>query len=339
MIRDILENLDDEQMADPVVWEIKTIVRRLNGVAEICDVFCNYKKHESDVLWIEKLRLKNNTWAVFTKTPLDLAPIMKDSVFSPNKTVVCVSATLAINDDFTFWASRCGIDSINSRQPLSGCFPSPFPYSSAVLLASPTDAPLPDEEGYQEFVNKTVAKLAAVAGGSALVLFTSYQSLTSCYNAAVNELTPMGIRCLKQGDDDRTRLLQTFLSDETSCLFATDSFWEGVDAPGDTLRLVIICRLPFRSLGDPVHEARREAVEKRGGNPFLELSLPQSVMKFKQGFGRLMRRSADKGVVAVLDGRILKKAYGVLFRQALPETKISFSDINIILQDIENFLY
>jgi len=339
MIRDILENLDDEQTADPVVWEVKTIVRRLDGVAEVCDVFCRYKKHEDNVLWIEKLRLKNNPWAVFTKTPLDLAPILKDSVFSPNKTVVCVSATLAINDDFTFWASRCGIDSINARQPLSGCFPSPFPYSSAVLLASPTDSPLPDEEGYQEFINKAASKLAVVAGGSALVLFTSYQSLTSSYSAAASELTPMGIRCLKQGDDDRTRLLQTFLSDESSCLFATDSFWEGVDAPGDTLRLVIICRLPFRTPGDPVHEARREAVEKRGGNPFMELSLPQAVMKFKQGFGRLMRRSADKGVVAVLDGRILKKAYGSLFRQALPDTRTSFSDFNNILLDIENFFY
>ena len=339
LIRDILENLDDEQTADPIVWEIKTIVRRLDGVAEICNVFCNYKKHEDNVLWVEKLNFKNTPWAVFTKTPLELAPILKDSVFSPNKTVVCVSATLAINDDFTFWASRCGIDSINARPPLSGCFPSPFPYSSAVLLASPTDAPLPDEEGYQEFVNKAVAKLAAVAGGSALVLFTSYQSLTGSYNAAVDELTPMGIRCLKQGDDDRTRLLQAFLSDESSCLFATDSFWEGVDAPGDTLRLVIICRLPFRTPGDPVHEARREALEKRGGNPFMELSLPQAVMKFKQGFGRLMRRSADKGVVAVLDGRILKKAYGNLFRQALPDTKTTFSDLNFILQDIENFFY
>ena len=339
MIRDILENLDDEQTADPIVWEVKTIVRRLDGVAEVCDVFCHYKKHEDNVLWMEKMRLKNTPWSVFTKTPLDLAPILKDSVFLPNKTVVCVSATLAINDDFTFWASRCGIAGINTRQTLSGCFPSPFPYSSAVLLASPTDAPLPDEDGYQEFINKSVTKLAAAAGGSALVLFTSYQSLTGSYNAATAELTPMGIRCLKQGDDDRTRLLQTFLSDESSCLFATDSFWEGVDAPGDTLRLVIICRLPFRTPGDPVHEARREAVEKQGGNPFMELSLPQAVMKFKQGFGRLMRRSADKGVVAVLDGRILKKAYGGLFRQALPETKTSFSEFNFILQDIENFFY
>jgi len=341
IIRDILENLDDEQTADPVVWEVKTIVRRLDTVAEVCNVFCNYKKHEDNVLWIEKLNFKNNPWAVFTKTPLELAPILKDSVFAPNKTVVCVSATLAINDDFTFWASRCGIDNVSSRQLISGCFPSPFPYNSAVLLASPTDAPLPDEDAYayQEFVNKAVASLAASAGGSALVLFTSYQSLTSSYNAALAELSPMGIKCLKQGDDDRTRLLQAFLNDESSCLFATDSFWEGVDAPGDTLRLVIICRLPFRTPSDPIHEARREAVEKRGGNPFMELSLPQSVMKFKQGFGRLMRRSADKGVVAVLDGRILKKSYGSIFRQSLPETKTSFNDLNLILQDIENFLY
>jgi len=339
MIKEILENLEEEDAADPAVWEIKTIVRRLENTAEICGAFCKYKKHDNEVLWMEKTRSYKDPWAVFTRTPLDLAPILKDSVFKPNKTVICVSATLAINDDFTYWANRCGIAGLESRPPLSGCFPSPFPFSSAVLLASPTDAPLPDEDGYQEFVNNAAAGLASIAGGSALVLFTSYQSLTSAHLAAKTELAPLGIRCLKQGDDDRTRLLQTFLSDESSCLFATDSFWEGVDAPGDTLRLVIICRLPFRTPGDPVHEARREAVEKAGGNPFMELSLPQAVMKFKQGFGRLMRRSKDKGVVAVLDGRILKKAYGKLFLQALPQTKTSYSNLNNLLKDVENFLY
>jgi ATP-dependent DNA helicase DinG len=170
-------------------------------------------------------------------------------------------------------------------------------------------------------------------------LFTSYQSLSSAYNTAKIKLESLGIRCLKQGDDDRMRLLQSFLSDETSCLFATDSFWEGVDAPGNTLRLVIICRLPFRSPSDPVMEARRESIKKRGGNPFLELSLPAAVMKFKQGFGRLIRRSADRGVVVVLDGRLLKKAYGRLFLHSLPETKTSFGDFDNILLDIENFLY
>ncbi|MCL2210297.1 MAG: ATP-dependent DNA helicase DinG [Treponema sp.] len=339
MIKEILENLDDGDAAEPAVWEIKTIVRRLENTADICNAFCKYKKHENEVLWIEKIQSFKEPWAVFTRTPIDLAPILKDSVFKPNKTVACVSATLAINDDFTYWASRCGICGIDSRLPLSGCFPSPFPYASAVLLASPMDAPLPDDEYYQEFINNAVFNLTAAAGGSALILFTSFQSLNNAHQSAKAKLTAMGIRCLKQGEDDRTRLLQTFLSDESSCLFATDSFWEGIDAPGETLKLVIICRLPFRTPGDPVHEARREVVEKQGGNPFIELSLPQAVMKFKQGFGRLIRRSADRGVVAVLDARIQKKSYGKLFIQALPQTKTSSSSLANTVKDIENFLY
>jgi ATP-dependent DNA helicase DinG len=228
---------------------------------------------------------------------------------------------------------------MENREILSGCFPSPFPYSNAVLLASPTDAPLPDEEGWQEYVDNAVGRLAAVSEGSALVLFTSYQSLASAHAAAKTELTPLGVRCLKQGDDDRTRLLKDFLSDTKSCLFATDSFWEGVDAPGDTLRLVIICRLPFRTPGDPVLEARREKIQENGGNPFMELSLPQAVMKFKQGFGRLMRRSADRGVVVVLDGRLLKKSYGQVFLKSLPETGTSFCDLENITRDMERFFY
>jgi len=339
MIRDITEDLDDEQASDPVVWEIKSIIRRLEGTGEICESFCKYKKHEDEILWIEKSRFGKDPIAVFTKTPLDMAPILKESVFKPNKTVICVSATLAIYNDFSFWASQSGILNTENRNILSGCFPSPFPYSSAVLLAAPVNSPLPDDSSYQEFINSAVSSLVSIAGGSALILFTSYQSLTNAYNTAKKELEKLGIRCLKQGDDDRTRLLQNFLKDETSCLFATDSFWEGVDAPGDTLRLVIICRLPFRTPGDPVFEARREALEKTGKNPFMELSLPQAVIKFKQGFGRLMRRSADHGVVAVLDGRLLKKTYGQLFLHSLPETRTSFNDLNNILADMENFLY
>jgi ATP-dependent DNA helicase DinG len=152
-------------------------------------------------------------------------------------------------------------------------------------------------------------------------------------------LEASGIRCLKQGDDDRSRLLKTFLEDESSVLFATDSFWEGVDAPGDTLRMVILCRLPFRAPQDPVFEARRERVEQRGGSAFMELSLPDSVMKFKQGFGRLMRRSSDYGVVAVLDSRILYKTYGKIFINSLPETRTSFKELSSLLKDVETFLY
>ena len=339
-IRDLLEQVPEQSRDDAVIWEIQTIIRRLDDIAGICAAFAEYRERPNEVMWIEKRQTTGGEpWAVFTQSPVELAEDLRTSLFGPNKTVVCVSATLTINGDFSYWAGRCGFGQTENRTVLSGCFPSPFPYASAVLLAAPADAPLPDENRYQDFINTAVGKLAAVAGGSALILFTSYQSLKSAWFAALPELQPLGIRCLKQGDDDRSRLLRTFLDDESSVLFATDSFWEGVDAPGDTLRLVILCRLPFRSPSDPVFEARREAVEKQGGNPFMELSLPEAVMKFKQGFGRLMRRSSDRGVVAVLDGRLIKKRYGSFFLNSLPETGTCFSEFESVLRDTERFLY
>jgi ATP-dependent DNA helicase DinG len=152
-------------------------------------------------------------------------------------------------------------------------------------------------------------------------------------------LEELGIRCLKQGDDDRSRLLRAFLDDRSSVLFATDSFWDGVDAPGDTLRLVILCRLPFRTPNEPVFQARCEALERNGVSSFMELSLPEAVMKFKQGFGRLMRRSSDHGVVAVLDGRLLHKRYGNFFLRSLPETRRSFGEFSSLLQEVGRFLF
>jgi ATP-dependent DNA helicase DinG len=249
-----------------------------------------------------------------------------------------VSATLSIAGDFTYWGSRCGLGAIQERPVFTGVYPSPFPYQTSVLLAVPSNAPLPNEDSFRGFVDKAVTDLTLAAGGSSLILFTSYDSLRSAFSAASPRFEEQGIRCLKQGDDDRTRLLQAFLSDEKSVLFATDSFWEGVDAPGDTLRLVILCRLPFRPPNEPVLEARCELLGKRGGKPFMEISLPDAVMKFKQGFGRLMRRSSDKGVVAVLDGRLLRKQYGSLFLRSLPDTKTCFADFDTVVRRAEEFL-
>jgi ATP-dependent DNA helicase DinG len=339
-IQDMLKLVPQDAQDDGSVWEIKTILRRMDTIAAICAAFSEYCQRPNEVMWIERRRSANgDPWAAFTQSPVDLAADLREGLFTPNKTVICVSATLTVNGDFSYWAGRCGIGQIENRRILTGCFPSPFPYSSAVLLTAPADAPLPDEAGYQDFIDQSAGKLAALAGGSALILFTSYQSLKQAWLAALPELQPLGIRCLKQGDDDRSRLLQTFLNDKTSVLFATDSFWEGVDAPGDTLRLVILCRLPFRTPSDPVFEARCETLKKNGGNPFMDMSLPEAVIKFKQGFGRLIRSSSDRGVVAVLDGRILKKRYGAFFLQSLPETKTSFSDFSGMLRDMEQFLY
>ncbi len=340
IVRVILEAVPPADEDNPAVWESKALLRRLEAIGSAAGFFMEYKERPEEIFWIERRGSKtDDSWVKFTITPLDVAPSLKESLFEPNKTVVCVSATLTIADSFQYWQRRSGLSLIAQREILSGIFPSPFPYAKAVLLASPEDAPLPESGTYRGFIDHSVVKLTEVSGGSALVLFTSYEALKSAYNSAVPFLEKQGIKCLKQGDDDRSRLLQTFLSDESSVLFATDSFWEGVDAPGDTLRLVILCRLPFRPPDDPVFEARSEAITERGGSSFMELSLPEAVMKFKQGFGRLMRRSSDHGVVVVLDGRILHKRYGEIFLRSLPETKTSFSEFSAMLNQIESFLY
>ena len=349
-IRNLLEDVPEEKWEEPVLWEIRSVLRRLDAIALVCNDFLDYGSNENDVMWIEKRGGRGGTgvydtpWAVFNVTPIDIAPYLKDALFSAMKSVVCVSATLTTgnsksNRDFLYWKSKTGLNLVEEREILTGVFPSPFPYHSKVLLAAPSTSPLPTDPSYTGFVDNAASLLTEISCGSALVLFTSYQALKSAHEAALPLLEKQGIRVLKQGDDDRHRLLNTFLSDESSVLFATDSFWEGVDAPGNTLRLVILCRLPFKSPNDPVFEARSEALVKNGGNPFMELSLPEAVMRFKQGFGRLMRRSSDHGAVVVLDGRLLHKRYGEFFLASLPETKTCFEDMDTILKTLEEFLF
>jgi ATP-dependent DNA helicase DinG len=342
------ENADDE---DPGIWEIKAILRRFESVSEICNSFLEFgftvqkAAEDSEVFWLERSgNLKDDPWVTFTVSPVSIAPSLKEALFETNKTVVCVSATLSTGGaeqteaSFRFWAERTGA-ALAERNFLCGVFPSPFPYSERTLLAVPSDAPLPDSPDYQDFTGHAITELVRLTGGSALVLFTSYQALQKAFKTAAPVLEEEGIRCLKQGYDDRMRLLQLFLEDKTSVLFGTDSFWEGIDAPGDTLRLLILCRLPFKTLKDPVFEARREYLENSGRNSFAELSLPDAIMKFKQGFGRLMRNSSDYGAVVVLDGRLLQKYYGKIFLSSLPETKMSIKELDGILIDMERFFY
>jgi ATP-dependent DNA helicase DinG len=351
-IRNMTESVKEE---DPVLWEINAILRRMESAAALCTAFLEYGVNgdESEVFWLER-RHSANPAAAFTITPVSIAPSLKDALFDVNKTVICVSATLStgarrIQDDdddasgfnaesFRFWMERTGA-ALSDRKLLCGVFPSPFPFLQRTLLAVPKDAPMPDSQEYEAFTSRAISDLVRLTGGSALVLFTSYQSMRNAWDATAPALEKDGIVCLKQGDDDRSRLLQQFLSEKTSVLFGTDSFWEGVDAPGETLRLVIVCRLPFRTLKEPVFEARREFLDKQGRSSFMELSLPDAVMKFKQGFGRLMRNSRDYGIVAVLDGRLLGKHYGKAFLAVLPETKMSFKDFDFVLEDAERFLY
>jgi ATP-dependent DNA helicase DinG len=217
-------------------------------------------------------------------------------------------------------------------------FPSPFPYRTNVLLAVPDDAPYPSDQAFQSYTEEAVCKLIEAASGRTLVLFTSYVALQQTKDAAQAYLRNSGYTLLKQGDDDRARLLDTFKKDTSSVLFATDSFWEGIDVPGASLSQVIIVKLPFSVPSDPVFAARCEALEQKGRSSFMELSVPDAVIKFRQGFGRLLRHSNDRGAVVVLDRRITGKPYGRLFLSSLPETKTLFSPIKTIAARVADFL-
>lgn len=347
-IRTLIEGIDDEFQDDPVVWESKFALRRLEFAGTLCLNFCEWKERPESVFWLEKCRLPARSarardadiwYPRFVQTPLSIANMMKEGVFEPLQTVICTSATLKIGHSFDYWLKRTGVNQLSEDRVLQGSFESPFPYKSRVLFAIPEDAPLPDDRGFQAYIETAVVSLLQASAGHALVLFTSYESLRSACAVARSALAPLGIQVFRQGDDDRARLLEQFKADDTSVLFATDSFWEGVDAPGDTLLHVIIVKLPFRVPNDPVHEARSEFLEQSGRNPFMELSLPEAVIRFRQGFGRLMRKKTDRGVVTVLDRRVLSKRYGQLFIDSVPETVRCFSPLMDVINKVERFLY
>ena len=235
---------------------------------------------------------------------------------------------------FKFWKSRLGINSEGFEQ----CFLSPFDYENRVLLGVPRDAPLPNDQGFHLFTASIIKEVVEISEGRALILFTSYSMLNEIFNEVRPFIEKQGVQVLKQGNEDRAKLLEVFKKDTSSVLFATDSFWEGVDTPGKALELLILCRLPFRVPTQPVLQARMKNISDNGGNPFFDLSLPDAIMKLKQGFGRLMRRTSDGGVVLILDSRIIKKSYGKYFLNSLPKTQTKISEKQFLLEDIESFL-
>ena len=332
-----LERVDLEE-DDNDLFEAETILGRLSEMVSVMAAFREYQERDESVFWFEVRGSEGNRFLSFIQSPLDIGPTMEKAVYEPFNTVVFTSATLTVNESFSFWCNRVGLSS-EREGVIRGIFPSPFLYAQRVLLALPSDAPDPASEGYQDYVSSFVREALLISGGSALVLFTSYGMLGRTWDAVAPVLAEEGILALRQGSEDRSKLLNRFASDHSSVLFATDSFWEGVDVPGESLRMVIMCRLPFRVPSEPVLQARMEAIEARGGNPFFQLSLPDAAMRLKQGFGRLMRKAEDRGVVVMLDPRIIRKSYGKILLSSLPATGISSKESERVLSDLENFLF
>jgi ATP-dependent DNA helicase DinG len=338
ILKSALEDMPDEAALEQAVQETELALRRLVELASLCSRFSRFEDDPESVYWLDRGKTaQGEAFVRFCITPVSIAELMNESVFEPFRSTICLSATLSVGGSFGFWKQRVGL-ALSETPSECTFFPSPFPYETNALLGAPTDAPTPDDPAWQDWINKAVYELIAASGGRALVLFTSYQVLRICWEAVKPRLDELGLSAFRQGDDERTRLMDKFKANIASVLFATDSFWEGVDAPGKTLELVIITKLPFRVPTDPIQMARAEAVEKHGGNAFMNLSLPEAVIRFKQGFGRLIRHSDDRGAVVVLDARLLKKRYGQLFMDSLPPSLRSFTPLKDLCEAITSFI-
>ena len=299
---------------------VKSYAKRCDSLKVSLSLILNLEK-EDYVYWAEvSARRRSIKYSLFA-SPIEIAEELNKQLFSVIKPIALTSATLATNNDFTFIKKRLGIK--ECREVL---LDSPFNYKENVLLYLPKKIidPGDDFKLFQQQALGHIKEIIDIMGGRMFILFTNYGML----NFISNELKACykDIVFLRQGEHPRYTLLEEFKKNPKAVLLGTNSFWQGVDVPGRALECVIITKLPFSVPDDPVTEARMELIEARNGNPFTEYSIPQAIMMFKQGFGRLVRTKTDRGIVAVLDPRITTRYYGKSFTAALPKCKYT-SDI------------
>jgi ATP-dependent DNA helicase DinG len=302
--------------------ELKDHARRLEGSAFGLGEFLKMSR-EGHAYWVERRvaedgRAQRGEMSLHA-SPVEVAERLEELVFRPDCTTIMTSATLDVGRGLEFFAKRVGAGEAETL-----LVESPFDYESQMRVYLPKGMPEPSEgQRFQEALEGWIQRFVGMTKGKAFVLFTSRAMLRKTAEGMAAWFEEQGIRLLVQDKgNSRTRLLREFKEDRDSVLFGTDSFWQGVDVPGEALSNVILTRLPFSVPDEPLFEARCERIKEKGGEPFRELQLPEAILKFRQGVGRLIRSREDRGQIAVLDGRILSRTYGKSFLKILPECPV-----------------
>jgi ATP-dependent DNA helicase DinG len=287
--------------------------------------FVMESENRNTVFWIERRRGGRDRSNVFLQaTPIDVAPILKSCVFEKLECAVLTSATLAVGGSFEYMRRRLGLE--HAREAI---LPSHFDYEEQALFYVPPDLPDPRTPQFAAMAADRIQRLLEITRGRAFVLFTSYLQMKEVYQRLLGRLE---FTMLLQGDAPKSALLEEFRLTPNAVLFATSSFWQGVDVQGEQLSCVIIDRLPFAVPSDPIVAARVKVIDADGGNAFFQYQVPAAVITLKQGFGRLIRSLHDRGLLTLLDNRILSKSYGRMFIESLPNYRKTTS-----IADVERF--
>jgi len=270
--------------------------------------------------------------------PIDVGPALKASLYEDASSVIMTSATLTVEDSFDYLRQRLGLESERDRL-LELVVPSPFDFPNQLLLCIPADLPLPTDRAFDEASQEAILQAAGVARGGTLCLFTSREGMTKAFERLQGPLEAQSLTPICQDmATSRTAALEALRDDPTAVLFGVKSFWEGVDVPGEALRCLVIVRLPFAVPTDPIIQARQERVVEQGLNGYDEYYVPNAVIGFRQGIGRLIRTKTDRGAVFVLDRRILLRRYGVRFMQSIPSCRIARGPLRDCLAQVEAML-
>ena len=334
-----LERLTAEIKDVQEVYEVQSLITDLGGTLKELhghrDALEFFMKMEDGgfVYWMEAGTYAKSRSLQLICVPTDVSPLLQQHFFETKDSIILTSATLSVNKSFQYAADQLGLHVPQPEQQPVGKLktvqlPSPFNYREQALVCIPRDFPtIRGAAGDSVFIDALVQSLGDVAvatKGRMLVLFTSNRMLKLVHGALKERLKPQGIHVLGQGVDsgNRSKLTRMFQEHSACVLLGTSSFWEGVDIPGEALSCLAIIRLPFQPPNHPLIEAKCDKIKKSGGNPFMKFSVPQAVIRFKQGFGRLVRRASDKGIVIIYDTRVIDTQYGKYFLYSLPGPKI-----------------
>jgi ATP-dependent DNA helicase DinG len=313
----------------------------IEGATTALDILLCRKSPDEHVCWIHWDDHKQTSAIVLTHAPIDVSNALATRLYIPRKAVVCTSATLQVNRSFAHFCATMGLSHPDVCDRLHTLrVESPFDYVAQTRLALVDDLPDPRAADFPPAVAAAVDEVAHLTGGRTLVLFTSYRLLQDVLEPLQAAAAKAGYRVLAQGAGtlSRSALVRAFMEPEPTVLLAVNSFWEGVDIPGAALTSLVIVRLPFAVPTHPIAQAQAQRVREQGGDPFLALSVPAAVTRLRQGFGRLIRTAQDRGVVFILDSRIVRARYGPIFLRSLPPAPVIRGGLHDVCAQARAFL-